>query len=899
MQKPTRSKFDTDEIKSKIKLSELIGKDTELKKQTPDIFLGLCPFHQESTPSLDVNDKKGLYYCFGCGAHGDAIDYIVQSRGKSFVDACKMLSGEELKLTKLPKRAIVVKEPKDSLYQIFPVPETVPEITGDFEAYNPKRDTTIRQKATLIHPYKNKDGKLLGYIVRVDSIAAGKIFFPLTWCRKEDESEGWCVKAFPTPRPLYRLETIQANDKQVIICEGEKAADACFQLLGCNVVSWSGGAKSVRQTDWKPLAGRKVAIWADADQVGAEAAEEIKQELFKIGVEQIKITFAPQDTPKGFDAADCLEQNWTKEMVQSWLRKFCVEVEKKEFKIAAESGDIFDMQDEFVVLGYNNGNYFYLPRRGQQVISLAAGSHTKLNLFQLASIGWWEEKFAHLGEKDKVNWDLVGSALMDKCTRKGIFSEAKMRRGRGAWIDGNKKILHLGDTVVIDGKEFQPGKTETKCVYEGAYPLSFDPTIKALSDEEAQKFYKICNEFSWVNTLSGKILPGWCVIAPICGMLDWRPHIFVTGPSGVGKSTINTMVIKPMLGEFGMFIEGKTTEAGIRQTLKRDALPVVFDEAEAEDKASAIRMQAILDLARVASSGGEMIKGTAGGDSMSYCIRSSFCFFAINPSISQYADESRITKLVLKKSFEFGSAEKYNKLVVEINDTITPDYAAAMMKRAFDNIETLLVNIKTFNRAAREIFTEKRQADQIAPMLAGTYLCVSTKRLTLDEAKQWIAGEDWLEHSRELVRDEDRLLNTLLTTTVKYDNGQVIRETSIGELIIICHNNNAWRKDEGAKTELRRWGMDIDEDFLWVANQSIPLGKLLAGTPWAGSWGQQLKNIVGAEPAPNKTYAAGINSRGTKIPLTYILGQTNDKEETSETVSTEDDIGHEIDIAKL
>ena len=56
---------------------------------------------------------------------------------------------------------------------------------------------------------------------------------------------------------------------------------------------------------------------------------------------------------------------------------------------------------------------------------------------------------------------------------------------------------------------------------------------------------------------------------------------------------------------------------------------------------------------------------------------------------------------------------------------------------------------------------------------------------------------------------------------------------------------------------------------------------------------------MGAEPAPNKTYAAGINSRGAKIPLNYIFGKTNDKEETSETVSAEDDIGHEIDIEKI
>lgn len=896
MQRPT--KYDTDEIKAKIKLSELIGKDTTIKSSAPDIYLGLCPFHDEKTPSLDINDKKGLFYCFGCGEHGDAIDYVMKTRNKNFQDACKMLGGEELKLTKLPKKKLIAaKEPKDNLQQIFPVPESAPKIVDQFKAFNPKREKFLTQTASAVYDYRSRDGELLGHIVRVDSMAAGKVFFPLTWCRSPSGNEGWCIKALPTPRPLYRLETIGDDSKQIVICEGEKAANACHELLGCVAVSWAGGAKAVRHTDWSPLAGRKVAIWADADEAGAAAAEQIKQELFKIGVSELKITRPPEDMPKGFDAADCLEEGWSKQMTQSWLRKFCLPTEKK-LKVV-ESGDIFDNQDEFMVLGYNNGHYFYLPKRGQQVISLTAASHVKLSLFALAPIGWWEEKFGHLSESGKINWDQIASALMDKCNRKGIFSETRMRRGRGAWIEGGKKIMHLGDTVLVDGQEFSPGKTETKCVYEGAYPLSFDPTTEALTDDEAKKFYDICNKFTWTNPLSGKILPGWCVIAPVCGMLDWRPHIFVTGPSGAGKSTINNMVIKPMLGEFGVFIEGKTTEAGIRQTLKRDALPVVFDEAEAEDKNSAMRMQAILDLARVASSGGEMIKGTMTGGSITYSIRSTFCFFAINPSISQYADESRITKLVLKKNFEFGSQENYNKLISDIGNTINAEYAASMMKRAFDNIETLMANIKTFNKAAREIFTEKRQADQLAPMLAGTYLCLSTKKLELDEAKQWIAGEDWLEHSaRDLIRDEDKLLNTLLTINIRYTDG-VVKDSSIGELISLAKGASAvWRSDEIAHKELNKLGLFVDRDYLWIANQSIPLGKLLADTPWGKSWGQQLKNIQGAEPAPVKTYVPGINSRGTKIPLNYIFEGHNDKEEANKTVSEGSDLGDEIDFER-
>jgi DNA primase len=53
-----------------------------------------CPFHQEKTPSFTVNDEKGFYHCFGCGAHGDAIRFLTDQRGLPFIDAVKELAGK-------------------------------------------------------------------------------------------------------------------------------------------------------------------------------------------------------------------------------------------------------------------------------------------------------------------------------------------------------------------------------------------------------------------------------------------------------------------------------------------------------------------------------------------------------------------------------------------------------------------------------------------------------------------------------------------------------------------------------------------------------------------------------------------------------------------------------------
>ena len=79
------------------------------------------------------------------------------------------------------------------------------------------------------------------------------------------------------------------------------------------------------------------------------------------------------------------------------------------------------------------------------------------------------------------------------------------------------------------------------------------------------------------------LLAGWVALAPTCGCLDWRPHIWLTGGAGTGKSLIHRF-ISPLLHDMGVPVSGNTTEAGLRQTLKSDALPVVFDEAESMKK---------------------------------------------------------------------------------------------------------------------------------------------------------------------------------------------------------------------------------------------------------------------------------------------------------------------------
>ena len=80
-------------IHDKIILSEYIGRTVNLSKKGND-FIGLCPFHNEKTPSFTVSNDKGFYHCFGCGAHGDIISFVMQKESIDFKETLQILASE-------------------------------------------------------------------------------------------------------------------------------------------------------------------------------------------------------------------------------------------------------------------------------------------------------------------------------------------------------------------------------------------------------------------------------------------------------------------------------------------------------------------------------------------------------------------------------------------------------------------------------------------------------------------------------------------------------------------------------------------------------------------------------------------------------------------------------------
>ena len=79
-------RLSVEELKERIDIVELVGQFTKLRGHG-DKFMGCCPIHNERTPSLSVDRKKGVFNCFGCGIGGDVFTFIQKKYGKSFLEA--------------------------------------------------------------------------------------------------------------------------------------------------------------------------------------------------------------------------------------------------------------------------------------------------------------------------------------------------------------------------------------------------------------------------------------------------------------------------------------------------------------------------------------------------------------------------------------------------------------------------------------------------------------------------------------------------------------------------------------------------------------------------------------------------------------------------------------------
>lgn len=180
---------------------------------------------------------------------------------------------------------------------VAPVPANAPRLTLHH------RDLGEPVKVWI---YLDSRGAVLGYVCRFTSPAGGKEIRVRTLWSDAEGRLCWMWKHWPAPRPLYGLDRLAGHaEAPVIVCEGEKSADAAAERwTDCVAVTSSGGAAGAGKADWSPLAGRAVSIWPDRDEAGAKYARGVARLARVAGAAEVRIVEVPSEWPAGWDLAD-------------------------------------------------------------------------------------------------------------------------------------------------------------------------------------------------------------------------------------------------------------------------------------------------------------------------------------------------------------------------------------------------------------------------------------------------------------------------------------------------------------------------------------------------------------------------------------------------------------------
>lgn len=534
----------------------------------------------------------------------------------------------------------------------------------------------------------------------------------------------------------------------------------------------------------------------------------------------------------------------------------------------------------FTVRGHDRSHIYVFVNEMKMVISRGLSDWGDLSLTSIAPLHWWELNFP--GEKG-LNRKLAVNWLQRTAYKRGFFDPNSLR-GRGAWRDDGRFVFHFGHKLWVDGQTMDVTKIDSTYIYEQGRRLRL-PADEPLSSADGKRLFEAFQMFSWTRPASAILMAGWCALAPICGALRWRPHAWITGGAGSGKTSILNFVHWLMNGS-SLYAQGNSTEAGIRQTLRSDSLAVMFDESEQNNERETLRMQNVLSLVRQSSteSDAQTLKGTQGGDAMHFVIRSMFCLASIQVGLKQQADMERISVLSLKpkRDLEESKASENWKRISGALAAIRADaeLPAKLMRRSLQLLPITIQNVEVFAQAAAQKFGTQRDGDQYGALIAGAWSLVSTRLATLDEARKMIAGYDWSDYLEGSETEEsDKALAALMGRLVRVKS----QEVSLYELTqraagVDCDMKDVSRKE--ADNVLRRYGLmvrwgdspRVEDACLLVASKHGELERIMDATPYAADLKGQLIRLRGAERHPVPERFLGVSSRAVKIPLAVVLG---------------------------
>ena len=864
----------------------------------------------------DRDDGPGGWFCNQCGGReqrgggGSGMDLLLRLTGWDFATAARRIEAHlTLPSQPVPHRPAPVSPRHSRSGNKAGRPARIPD-TPPPAAPPPELGRASGQWC-----YTDAAGAPLFWVQRLDLLQGGrqrKVFVQRTWLaggwhfpsRRDPFRSDW-----PAPRPLYRLAELERHFwAPVLITEGEKAADAAVALFPDHVVmSWCGGSQAIASVDWSPLAGRAVSLWPDADASGREAMARLSALLLELGC-HVAVVLPPSCTEEDWDLVDApgasgwdlADATWSAAEAQSYLEGHSRTVQLPE----PEADDDHDLQtangsttvrppagqrsaanspgggEPFVCLGYDSDGYFYQPRSTGQVVRLGSSAHGGVNLCRLAPLAYWETLYPN---KRGVNWTAAASDLFCRQATIGMF-DPDLLRGRGIWWDEGRCVLHLGDRLVVDGEPRPLSTTlNSRFHYQRGAALVGTADAQPLSDEEALLVLTLADRFHWEVPASAMLLAGWVTLAPICGALRWRPHLWLSGPAGSGKSHLFERFCGVLLADMARVFVGSVTEAGIRQTLRSDALPVLIDEAESNEREDQQRIQAILALARVASSESRaaIVKGSPAGEVARYSVRSMFLLSSIATGLKQGADRRRFAPLNLRNPSELPQQQReahWQALDRDLEQLISPAFANRLIARTVALIPVIRRSITVCSRVAAAHFDSQALGDQYGTLLAGAWSLQASRVPSAAEVQSLIDGADWSSYRESTeVPDERRCLNRILQHQLRVESEErtVVTRTVL-ELVELVSSAlpspmEPVRPADAADL-LARHGLRVREGELLISNSAEAIGRMLADTAWVTNWGAILSRLPGASRSLLVHFRGLGSSRAVALPLAMLTG---------------------------
>ena len=274
--------LDAAAIKARVRIEDVVrGALGEMKREGKNL-VACCPFHSEKSASFKVDIEGQMFKCFGCGAGGDVIAFVMKYDKCDYNAAVQKLGGATPAPRQPPKPA-----------QVF----STLELLDKSVAYH-----AANKGGKVVARFDYPDGL---YVYRVelapkDGKKRGKIF-PQCHAVEGGFVYGGVEKSQP-----YHVEELK-DAKQVIICEGELKVER-LKTLGYTATCSAGGSQAAGKTDWRALAGKTLIIWRDNDAPGEKYQTEVI-ELLKELNPRPRISILPVDEiglPQGGDVVDLL-----------------------------------------------------------------------------------------------------------------------------------------------------------------------------------------------------------------------------------------------------------------------------------------------------------------------------------------------------------------------------------------------------------------------------------------------------------------------------------------------------------------------------------------------------------------------------------------------------------------